>query len=149
SSVVIDNGRIYTMGDRQDGEYLICLDDRNGHELWAKRIGERWKDGGSRSTPTTDGQCVFALTPPGDLLCVSGDSNKIVWQKNLSKDFGGRMMSVWGYSESPLVDGDWVICTPGADGAALVSLNRKTGAEIWRSKIENCGGAGYSSIVKC
>jgi outer membrane protein assembly factor BamB len=51
SSVVIDDGRIYTTGDRKDGEYLICLRDSNGKEIWAKRIGDAWKDGGARSTP--------------------------------------------------------------------------------------------------
>jgi outer membrane protein assembly factor BamB len=66
----------------------------------------------------------------------------------LTKDFGGKMMSGWGYSESPLVDDDRLICTPGADDAALVALDRKTGELIWKAKVEKCGGSGYSSIVK-
>src|SRR4051794_28191941 len=143
SSVVIDNGRIYTAGDRKDYEYLVCLDDRSGREIWSKRIGERWKDGGSRSTPTTDSDFVFALSPHGDLVCMAASDGAEVWRKNLSKDFGGKMMSGWGFSESPLIDRDRVVCTPGADGAALAALDRKTGKEIWRAKIENCGGAGY------
>jgi len=149
ASVVIDDGRIYTVGDRKDGEYLICVEDGRGKEVWSKRIGERWKDGGSRSTPTTDGEFVYALTPHGDLVCLTARDGSEVWRKNLSKDFGGKMMSGWGFSESPLIDGDRIVCTPGANDAALAALDRKTGAEVWRSKIENCGGAGYSSIVKC
>jgi outer membrane protein assembly factor BamB len=148
ASVVIDAGRIYTTGDRKDGEYLICLDDANGKEVWSMRIGDAWHDGGARSTPTTDGELVYALTPSGDLVCAAAADGAIVWQKNLSKDFGGRMMSGWGYSESPLIDGERIVCTPGADGAALAALDRKTGQTVWLAKVENCGGAAYSSIVK-
>jgi outer membrane protein assembly factor BamB len=155
SSVVIDDGRIYTTGDRKDGEYLICLSDADGKEIWAKRIGDAWKDGGARSTPAIAAgsreskPLVYALTPNGDLVCLSAADGAAVWQKNLAKDFGGKMMSGWGFSESPLIDGERIICTPGADDAAVVALDRKTGEELWRAKVEKCGGAGYSSIVKC
>jgi outer membrane protein assembly factor BamB len=156
ASVAIDNGRIYTLGDREDGEYLICLDDLTGKEAWSTRIGERWKDGGARSTPAVGSggsglgaeQLVYALTPNGDLVCVAAKDGSLKWQKNLAKDFGGKMMSGWGFSESPLVDGDRLICTPGSDDAAVVALDRFTGDKIWAAKIEDCGGAGYSSIVK-
>lgn len=149
SSVVIDEGRIYTTGDRKDGAYLICLDDANGKEVWSKRIGDAWHDGGARSTPATDGELVYALTPGGDLVCAAAADGATVWQKNLSKDYSGKMMSGWGYSESPLIDGERIICTPGADTAALAALDRKTGRTLWQAHIENCGGSGYSSIVKC
>lgn len=149
SSVVIDEGRVYATGDRKDGEYLVCLDDKNGSEIWSRRIGEAWRDGGSRSTPATDGELVFALTPHGDLVCVAATDGGEVWKRNLSKEFGGRMMSGWGYSESLLVDGERILCTPGADGAALAALDRNAGRTIWRAKVDNCGGAGYSSIVNC
>ena len=148
SSVVIDQGRIYTTGDRKDGEYLICLEDATSKEIWSKRVGDKWSDGGSRSTPTTDGDSVFALTPNGDLVCLAAADGADRWQKNLAKDFGGKMMSGWGFSESPFIDGDRVICTPGADDAALVALDRSTGETQWKAKIDNCGGSGYSSIVK-
>jgi hypothetical protein len=68
------------------------------------------------------------------------------------RDFDGRMMSGWGYSESPLVDGDWVLCTPGSRRAMIVALDKMTGREVWRTAVPNLGdngkeGAGYSSIV--
>lgn len=149
SSISIENGRIYTMGDRKDGEYLICLNGRNGKEIWSKHMGEGWNDGGPRCTPAVVGDSVYALTPRGVLICASSKDGSIRWQKDFAKDFGGKMMSGWGFSESPLVDGDRLIGTPGADDAALVALDRKTGETIWKSNIEKCGGAGYSSIVKC
>jgi outer membrane protein assembly factor BamB len=149
ASIVVDGGRIYTTGDRKDGEFLICLEEASGQEIWSRRIGDAWRDGGARSTPTTDGKLVYALTPGGDLVCASAADGSSVWQKNLKADFGGRMMSGWGYSESPLIDGERIICTPGADDAALAALDRRTGETIWTATIDDCGGSGYSSIVKC
>ena len=37
-------------------------------------------------------------------------------------------MSDWKFSESPLIDGDRVVVTPGGADAALVALNKTTGA---------------------
>jgi len=62
------------------------------------------------------------------------------------------MMSSWMFSESPLVDGDRVVVTPGSQNAAMVALDKLTGKDIWRARVGNMGrngadGAGYSSIV--
>jgi outer membrane protein assembly factor BamB len=59
---------------------------------------------------------------------------KIVWQRSLTEDFGGRVPT-WSYRESPLVDGDKLICTPGAEDAMLVALNKSTGETIWKSQL--------------
>jgi outer membrane protein assembly factor BamB len=96
-----------------------------------------------------DGGLVYALGTDGDLICVAAKTGKEVWRKNLQKDFGGKMMSGWKYSESPLVDGEKLVCTPGGKDAALVALNKKTGEIIWKCEIpdQDLGGAGYASIV--
>jgi len=70
----------------------------------------------------------------------------MIWQKELVKDFGGKLMSNWGYSESPLVDGNLVICTPGGRQGTLIALNKNTGALVWASK-EWTDDAGYSSPI--
>ena len=92
------------------------------------------------------------LGTEGDLVCLKVDSGELVWQRNLSTDFGGKLMSVWKYSESPLVDGDRVICTPGGDEAAMVALNKVTGDLMWKCALPSLGDlgrrrAGYSSAV--
>jgi outer membrane protein assembly factor BamB len=75
-----------------------------------------------------------------------------MWKKSFTTDFGGQAPN-WGYSESPLVDGDVVVCTPGADEALVVALDKSTGETLWRTKAPDemqsngHGGAGYSSIV--
>ena len=148
SSIAISDGRIFTMGKRKAGCELIALDQNGGRELWATAVG----GGDPNCTPTVDGGLVYALGRDGHLVAVDVVTGKIAWQKDFPKDFGGSMMSGWGYSESPLIDGDRLVCTPGAKDAVIVALNKKTGETIWKSTMPDVGnrgkdGAGYSSIV--
>lgn len=151
SSVAIVADKLFTMGDR-DGKQLLLAYDLNTHqELWHCPVGQPWSDG-PRCTPTVDANHVFALGAHGDLVCANADSGKILWQKNLPKDFGGKMMSGWGYSESPLIDANQLICTPGASDALLVALDKKTGRTLWKTSAPDIGsrgkdGAGYCSPV--
>ncbi len=146
--------RLYTLGAIGEVEYLIALDikGKQPREVWKAKLGpiftfkdNAWGDG-PRSTPTVSGKLVYALGGRGELVCADTTSGKVVWRKNLVKDLGGEMMTEWGYSESPLVDGDKLIVTPGGPKGTLAALNAKTGAVIWRSKgLKN--KAPYSSVM--
>ncbi|MCH7688149.1 MAG: PQQ-like beta-propeller repeat protein [Planctomycetes bacterium] len=148
SSIAVSNGRIFTMGRRRGAAYLIALNLSDGKELWATRVG----GGTPNCTPTVDGNLAFALGLQGDLLCVEVSTGRELWRKNYGRDFGGKMMSGWGFSESPLVDGDRLICTPGSEDAVIVALDKKTGDLIWKAAAPKIGsrgrkGAAYSSLV--
>jgi outer membrane protein assembly factor BamB len=147
SGPAIVAGKLYTMGTRDNAEILLALDANTGKELWATPLGgilENGWGGGPRSTPTFSGGQLFALSGKGHLACVNAADGKIVWQKKLT-DLGGKVPS-WGYTESVLVDGDRVVCTPGGSQGALAAFNKKTGDVLWRST-EFTDGAQYSSIV--
>jgi outer membrane protein assembly factor BamB len=149
SGPAIVGDRLYSLGARDKKEYVFALDVNSGKEIWSTPVAASTsKDHGAgpRSTPAVDGDLLFGLGDDGDLVCVQITDGKIVWQKNLMKNFGGRMMSGWGYSESPLVDGDQLVCTPGGSKGTLLALEKKTGNLIWQSK-EFTDTAGYSSIV--
>ncbi len=155
SSIAIVDRTIYTMGDRGDGDdraqFVLAFDLQSRDERWATRVGPPHSDG-PRCTPTVDGEFVYALGTSGDLLCMERGTGKVRWQKNLERDFGGKMMSGWRWSESPLIDGDKLICTPGVSTAGLVALNKLTGEMIWKTELPKLGpagkdGAGYTSIV--
>jgi len=140
------------MGRRDNVEYLIALSVEDGSELWATRLGRGDKEKGPNGTPTVDGNRVYGVSFEGDLVCADVENGNEIWRTNFQRDFGGKMMSMWGYSESPLIDGDRLICTPGAPGAMMAALNKETGNVIWRAKIPTGSqrgndGAGYSSIV--
>jgi outer membrane protein assembly factor BamB len=154
SSLAITNGRIFTMGDHGAEQFIEALDAQTGKMLWKTKVGPSHEDeyGGPRSTPTVDGALLYAVGTEGDLVCLDTATGKEVWRRSLPKDFGGRMMSDWKFSESPLVDGDRVIVTPGAREATLVALDKKTGKEVWRTATPDLGpggrdGAAYSSVV--
>lgn len=151
SSPSIVGNRIYTMGARNEHTYIICLDAKNGQEIWSTKIApiftfkdNLWGDG-PRSTPTVDGNHVYGLSGDGTLACVTADKGTLVWKKNFPKDLGGEMMTEWGFSESVLIDGDKVICVPGGKKGAVAALNKKTGAVLWRCT-DLTGAATYSSV---
>ncbi len=152
SSLAISQDKIFTMGDRKKTEFVIAVDRLTRKELWATAISKEWADGGPRCTPTVDGDRVYAIGAHGDLVCLAVKTGDIVWRKNLAKDFGGRMMSGWGYSESPLIDGNRLVCTPGGPDAAIVALDRQNGQLLWKTRLPDLGsrgrdGAGYASMV--
>ncbi len=149
SSLAIADGRIFTIGNRMGDAKLIALNLADGKELWTARV----TGGDPNCTPTVDDGLVYALGREGNLICCEAATGNEVWSKNFREDFGGKMMSGWGYSESPLVDGDHLICTPGAQDAIMAALDKKTGEVIWKTAMpQNAGnrgddGAGYSSVV--
>ncbi len=156
STVSIAGGRIFTMGDRatggeEDEQFVIALDLGTRGELWATEVGPPHKDG-PRCTPTVDGDLVYAIGTSGDLVCLETATGAVRWRASFPDDFQGEMMSGWKYSESPLVDGDKLVCTPGGPDATIVALDKRTGDVIWKCGIPDIGGrgkdgAGYSSIV--
>ena len=146
ASVALADGRIFTMGRRDNAEYLIALSGDDGKEQWKLKINQGAADEPS-STPTVDGDRVYAVGTHGDLVCATV-AGKELWRKSFVKDFGGSVPT-WKYCESPLVDGDKLICTPGSRDATMVALNKKTGDVIWKAAVPNGGGSGsgYSSVV--
>ena len=137
SGVSIAAGRIYTMGDGADSSYVRALDATTGKLLWSSKVGKIGGGAGfpgTRCTPTVDGALVFALGQFGDLVCLDTATGEERWRRNMQQDLGGQMASGWGYSESPLVEGDKLICTPGGASGAIAALNKTTGEVIWRTK---------------
>jgi outer membrane protein assembly factor BamB len=146
SSVSVASGRIFTISDRNKDCVVIAFDEGTGKELWATRLARAENDG-PRCTPTVDGDRVYALSRQGELACLDVATGSVRWRKSYKGELGGRMMSGWDYSESPLVDGDKLICTPGGDKATLVALNKYTGEILWRAPVKDAGGSGYASVV--
>lgn len=150
ASIVIEGGRVYTIGQRDGDLFATALDEADGAIVWSRKIGQTTRD--PCSTPTIDGDRLFVLDPDGELLCLDLVTGDTLWQRSFVDDFGGRMMSGRGYGESPLVDGDRVTCTPGGPEAAMVALDKLTGEVVWKATIPDVGpagrdGMGFSSIV--
>ncbi len=126
---------LFTMGLRDGMEFLIAVNASTGKELWSSSAGQKYPNGwgdGPRMTPTVDGDRVFAIGGQGLLICVEAKNGKLIWSKNLVTDLGGQLQD-WGYTESPLVVGDIVICTPGGPQGTLAGLDKSSGAVRWRT----------------
>jgi len=146
SSLAVAQGRIYTQGQRGETQYVIALDAATGKKLWEVENGSAYRERrghGPRGVPTVDGDRVYAESADGTLSALDARSGKRIWSVNFPKQFGGGTPN-WGYSESPLIDGDRLIVTPGGSGAAIVALNKLTGQPIWKTQSDE---AGYSSPV--
>ncbi len=128
----------------QGTERCLCLKAETGEIVWKDEYACNYSisyPAGPRCTPTVDGDVVYTLGAQGDLRCLNLADGKLIWQRNLSKEFGSKV-PLWGHSAHPLVDGDRLICMVGGQGRAVVALDKKTGQEIWRSL--NSSDAGYA-----
>ena len=150
-SVVGD--RIYVLANEGlENEFVQALDVRDGKRIWSTRLGNVGQPKqnpnfpAARSTPTVDGDALYALGSDGNLACVESNGGKVRWKKNLRSDFGGKF-GTWAYSESPLIDGDTLVCTPGGTQATLLALNKRTGDVLWKCAVPEGDEAAYASAI--
>jgi outer membrane protein assembly factor BamB len=157
SSPAVAGGRVYIQTTAGDREFALALDEATGKELWKAPIGGVGENygvtayTGTRATPTVDGDRLYCLSSAGQLVCL-GTDGKARWQKDFVKDFDGKVgrpqkKMGWAYSESVLVDGDRVVCTPGGSKATLAALNKMTGDVIWTCPVPGGDAAEYASAV--
>jgi len=153
STPAVVGDRLYLLGNEgMDNEFVEALSVADGKLVWLTALGkvghpkQNPNFPAARSTPTVDGDVLYALGSDGDLACVEIATGKMRWHKNLQTDFKGKP-GQWAYAESPLVDGDTVVCTPGGSEATLVGLNKKTGELIWKCATPEGDEAAYSSAI--
>lgn len=148
SAPVVAEGKIFIMGTKDGKEQLFAKEAKGGKTLWTAPMGgilsNNWGDG-PRGAATVDGDKVFALGAKGSLICANVGDGKVNWRVEMVKDLGGTVPG-WGYTESVLVDGDYVICAPGGKRGTLAAIDKKTGEVIWRSS-DWTDSAHYASVV--
>jgi outer membrane protein assembly factor BamB len=150
-SVVGD--RIYVLSNKgTSDEFVQARRVDDGKQIWSTRLGKVGPNTmapypAARSTPTIDGDFLYALGSDGDLVCVKRIDGTEVWRKNLRSDFGGTP-GIWAYSESPLIDGDILVCTPGGSDATLIALDKMKGSVVWKSAVPGADQSAYASSIK-
>ncbi len=157
SAPAVVGGKVFALGARKGDECVIALDEM-GREIWAAKIappfdfeGNEWSLG-PNSTPAVDGELLFALGSQGVIVCVEIASGRERWRKNLPAELGAEVNPIgggkggWGFSWSPLVDGEKVIITPGGPNGLVAALDKKTGALLWQTK-DVAGQCTYSSPI--
>lgn len=153
STVAIVDDCIYTLGSNENECFALCLNLKDGSLKWKtgfsragnpKDYNQAW-GAGPRSTPTVDDDQVFVLSDIGVLASLEKDTGKVQWKTDLVNDHDGKI-PYWGYSDSPLVDGNRVVATPGEE-KFLLAVDRITGKALWDSQGYN-EGAQYVSVMK-
>ena len=147
-TAAIQGDRIYMQGTQGGNSVVFCLNRADGKTIWTRQLGrslDNDKGGGPRGTPTVEGGLIYALSEDGDLACLQADHGAVVWTRNILRDFKGSNPQ-WLLSESPLIDGNNLIVTPGGNQAGVVALDKATGKTVWTA-----GGlsdpAAYSSCI--
>lgn len=153
STPVVVGKRIYLMSNHGlENEFVQALSTEDGKPVWTTRVGNVGNPNQNppypkaRSTPTVDGNFIYALGSDGDLACLEAKTGKIRWLKNVRKELGGKP-GEWAYAESPLVDGELVVVTPGGAEATMAAFNKKTGVVVWKSAVPGGDEAGYASAI--
>ena len=141
SMVAVKDGKVYTMGNKDEKDSVYCLDEATGKELWKYSYPcGKGSYPGPRSTPTVDGDMVYAVSREGDVFCLKASDGSVVWKKNVIKDYGAENIG-WGIACSPRVYGNGLIINAGING---IMLNKKNGEKVWASE---AGKGGYSTAV--
>ncbi|MCX5758350.1 MAG: PQQ-like beta-propeller repeat protein [Candidatus Hydrogenedentes bacterium] len=129
-------GKIYTTGmlDNEMGHLFILNADGTIEKKipYGKETTEKQAPG-PRSTPTLDGDRLYLMSALGVLYCIDLGKGEKKWEVNVLERFNGSN-NLWNLAESPLVDGNRVICTPGGKDAVVVALDKMTGETIWATK---------------
>jgi outer membrane protein assembly factor BamB len=152
STPAVVGDRLYLLSNKGlDDELVLALDVKDGKQIWSARLGKVGNPKqmpsfpAARSTPTVDGEMLYALGSDGDLACLETSTGNVRWKKDLRSEFGGQP-GKWAYAESPLIDGEMLIFTPGGKEATLVCLNKITGDVIWKSPVPGGDPAAYASV---
>jgi outer membrane protein assembly factor BamB len=158
SAPAVVAGKVYVLGSVADAkvgdpELLFVLDEKSGNKLGSLKFGSVGANTGGpfypgpRGTPTVEGEHLYALASGGELACLALPRREVVWTRKLISDFGGKPGG-WAYAESPLVDGDLVVVSPGGKTATVVGLNKKTGEPVWKCPVPGADHAGFGSPIR-
>ena len=131
SSAVIQDGRVYVTGQKEDAYTMTAL-NLDGTLVWEKKIGDadREDETGECSTPTFYKDKLYTFTRAGRLCCIEPQTGDVVWAVNIPETFKVESH----VCESPLVVDDKVIVTPFGATATVLALNRLTGETLWQSE---------------
>ena len=130
-------------------ERVHCLDSKTGKEIWKHEYECPYQisfPAGPRCTPTVHEGKVYTLGAMGNLFCFEADTGKIVWSKDLKKEYDAKP-PLWGYAAHPLIEGKKLITLAGGEGSHVVAIDRETGKEIWKAGSQLEGAPGYAPVL--
>ncbi len=151
-TVSVAGGRVFVVGNRDDGEFLFALDADSGEKIWAARIDTPVPEGRlmrwlTQRSPGVDGDRVYTLSVGGDLVCHRVADGVETWRVRYASAFGVSR-PVWGYADHPLIETDRVICAPSGTNAAVAALDKLNGKVLWQCPLPDLGWPGHAALVR-
>lgn len=142
SGPAVADGRVYITDYilESRSERVLCLDAESGRILWKHEYPVGYTisyPAGPRSTPVVDDDRVYTIGAMGHMFCFNVADGKVIWSKNFVDDYE-TPIPIWGMVASPLVlENQLITLVGGTPGALVVSFDKRTGKELWRSLEDN------------
>ena len=138
SGIAVARGAVYTMFAEGEDEYAVCLDAATGKERWRVKTGSKFSDweggNGPRATPAVDADRVFFLGANGQLYALDVDDGKTAWFHVFQTEYRSEPPH-WGFSTSPLIEGELLIVEAGGvAGRSFIAFHKTTGEIAWASQ---------------
>ena len=151
SGISVADGRVYTMFSEGDDEFVICLNASNGEEIWRFRSDSTYYESeggnGPRATPTIDGELLFTVSAQGKFYALNSVNGEKIWSYDLIRDFNSYMPR-WGFSSSPLVEGNMLLVEVGGNnGKFIVAFDKTNGDVLWSSHMDKLGYASPIAVT--
>jgi len=150
SSILVENGRLYTTYRNMSTEFVIAADANTGKTIWeysysAPFHNDAAEEGnGPHATPAIAGDRIFTAGSSGKLHCLDKKTGKVLWEHDLWNLLYRGSELIYGYASSPLVYRDTIILPVGGDGHAMMSFRQSDGSTVWK---KGDAGNAYSSAV--
>jgi outer membrane protein assembly factor BamB len=133
SSVAVVQGRVFTMGNKNDVDTVYCLDAATGRVIWSHSypcaLHDRFYEGGPSATPAVHDGRVYTFSKKGHLFAFAAKDGEVLWSRNLREELDLELPE-WSFAGSALVHGDLVILNAGSAGTAV---HKDTGEIVWSS----------------
>ena len=125
----------FSRGKIPGNERLLCIDADSGKLIWEKPYDCDYTisySAGPRATPIVDKERVYTIGAEGNLFCRKTSDGSTIWANDFNASFNTKTPT-WGFSASPLIHGELLICLAGGEGSVAVAFDKLTGKEQWRS----------------
>jgi outer membrane protein assembly factor BamB len=134
----------YDMSLPTEGERIISFDTKDGSVKWEKRFNVFHTDivssrlGWTTMTADVPNNRIYAHTTGGFLFCLNASDGKVIWQRQLTEEFG-RVTGYGGRIVSPIFDSGLVIIgmvngswgDQARGGNRFVAFDGATGEVVW------------------
>lgn len=147
---VTAKGRLVIFHRVEDEEVVECVDALDGSKVhWRHKYPTEYVDqygynGGPRSSPTIDGDHVYAYGAEGVLTCVAFETGERVWQRPVNEEYEVPE-GFFGAGVAPVIEENLILINVGApDGGGVMAFDKTTGETVWKSSNDQ---ASYSTPI--